>query len=363
MKGIMKQMSKSKIDENVILEELKKVNDPELGRSIVDLGMVNKISQKDGTVHIEIKLTIMGCPLKHRFQEDISAALMPLDGVEKVELSFTEMKPQERANLTRRMTGQATSELFDKTKAKYVIGIASGKGGVGKSTVTVNLAYALKNAGYSVGIVDTDVYGFSIPRMMGANDLPTVIDDVMIPVTKDGIKIISMGFFINEDQAVLWRGPLLHKTVVQFLTQVYWDKLDFLLIDLPPGTGDVTLSIAQTVPDAYMLVVTTPQPAASGVAQRVAELSTKANFKLLGVVENMSYFIAPDGSKQYIFGEGGGQKLSVKLNQPLLGQVPLETIVREGGDKGTPVSSDGNGEAADMFRTIAEKIIESLNSK
>jgi len=356
-------MSKQKIDENTILEALKKVNDPELGRSIVDLGMVNKISQNDGTVQVEIKLTIAGCPLKHRFQEDVTAALMPLEGIEKVKLSFTEMKPQERSNLTRKMTGQATSELFDKTKAKYVIGIASGKGGVGKSTVTVNLAYALKNAGYSVGIIDADVYGFSIPRMMGVNDIPTVIEDVMIPVAKDGIKIISMGFFINEDQAVLWRGPLLHKTVVQFLTQVYWDKLDFLLIDLPPGTGDVTLSIAQTVPDAYMLVVTTPQPAASGVAQRVADLSTKANFKLLGVIENMSYFIAPDGSKQFIFGEGGGQKLSVKLNQPLLGQIPLETIVREGGDMGKPVSSYGNSEAAKVLNNIAEKIIGKLNGK
>ncbi|MCP4582560.1 MAG: Mrp/NBP35 family ATP-binding protein [candidate division Zixibacteria bacterium] len=355
-------MSKNTIDDNTILEALQSVNDPEIGRSIVDLGMVNKINRKNGTVKIEIKLTIMGCPLKHRFEEDVTAALMPLEGVDKVELSFIAMKPQERANLTKKMTGRATSEMFDKTKAKHVIGIASGKGGVGKSTVTVNLAYALKDAGYRVGIIDADVYGFSVPRMMGASELPTVIDDAMIPVTKDDIKIMSMGFFINEDQAVLWRGPMLHKTVVQFLTQVYWDNLDFLLIDLPPGTGDITLSIAQTVPDAHMLVVTTPQPAASGVAQRVAELSKKANFKLLGVVENMSYFTAPDGSRQNIFGEGGGRLLSTKLDQPLFGQIPLETKVREGGDMGQPISSNGDSEAAKSFKEITEKILEKLKN-
>ena len=349
------------IDEKEIIDALKQVNDPELGRSIIDLGMVSRIDQEDGVVKITIKLTIAGCPLKYKFQEDISSALTKIDGIEKVELEFTAMKPQERANLAKKMTGKASSSLFDDAKVKNVIAIASGKGGVGKSTVTVNLAYALKNAGYSVGVIDTDVYGFSIPRMIGSNDVPTVIDDAMIPVTKDDIKFISMGCFLDEDQAVLWRGPMLHKTVTQFLTRVYWDKLDYLLIDLPPGTGDVTLTISQTVKEANLLVVTTPQPAASSVAQRVAELSRKTNFKLLGIIENMSYFIAPDGSKHHIFGEGGGNALAAKLKLPLLGQIPLETTVREGGDNGVPVCSLDNGKAAEILKQIAEKIVRKLD--
>jgi ATP-binding protein involved in chromosome partitioning len=348
----------AKVDENRIIEALKTVNDPELGRSIIDLDMVEKLSQSDGTVKLTIKLTIPGCPLKHKFQEDIDAVLLPIEGIDKVELNFSSMKPQERANLTKKMTGQAESPVFDDIKIKNVIAIASGKGGVGKSTVTVNLAYALKKAGYKVGVLDSDVYGFSIPRMIGVDAVPTVIEEAMIPVDKDGIKVMSMGFFLNEDQAVIWRGPMLHKTVVQFLTQVYWDKLDYLLIDLPPGTGDVTLSVSQTVAEAYLLVVTTPQPAASGVAQRVAELSQKANFKMLGIIENMSYFVAPDGSKQYIFGEGGGRVLSSKLNIPLLAQVPLETSVREGGDLGKPVASGGDGTAAKAFHEAAAKVAE-----
>ena len=352
--------SKTDIEESVIIEALKKVEDPELRRSIVDLGMVENISQKNGTVNITIKLTIAGCPLKEKITRDVTAALKAIDGIKEVKLEFTSMTPQERTALTKKMTGQATSVLFDDAKIKNVIAIASGKGGVGKSTVTVNLAYALKNAGHTVGVIDADVYGFSVPRMMGVNGLPTVIEDAMIPITKDGIKVISMGFFVEEDQAVIWRGPMLHKAVTQFLTQVFWDKLDFLLIDLPPGTGDVTLSIAQTVPQAHLMVVTTPQPAAAGVAQRVAELSKKANFQLLGVVENMSYFLAPDGSKQYIFGEGGGKALAVKLAQPLLGQIPLETIVREGSDSGDPVCISNRGMAAKEINTIAENVIRLL---
>lgn len=355
--------NKMKVTDDKILEALKGVNDPELGRSIVDLGMVEKIEQDNGTVKITVKLTISDCPLKYRFDDDIKAALLPVEGIEKVEVGFSSMNQQEREALTQKMTGQVKSDIFDDARVKNIIAVASGKGGVGKSTVAVNLAYALKNAGYSVGIIDSDVYGFSIPRMMGVKALPTVIDETMIPVTKDGIKVISMGFFLEEDQAVLWRGPLLHKTVVQFLTQVYWDKLDFLLIDLPPGTGDVTLSISQTVNQTHLLVVTTPQPAAFSVAQRVAELSKKANFNLLGVIENMSYFISPDGSKQYIFGEGGGKFLADKMNTALLGQIPLEQAIREGGDLGKPITDSEGGQASREFKTIAEKIIEMLVKK
>jgi ATP-binding protein involved in chromosome partitioning len=346
------------IDKQKIIEALTPINDPEIGRSIVDLGMVSDISQHNGTVEITIKLTIEGCPLKHKFQEDVTNALMPLAGIEEVKIKFTSMNPQERANLTKKMTGQSASELFDNAKIKNVIAVASGKGGVGKSTVTVNLAYALKNLGYSVGIVDADVYGFSIPRMMGTNDLPTVIDDAMMPVVKDGIKIVSMGFFLEEDQAVIWRGPMLHKTITQFLTQVYWDELDFLLIDLPPGTGDITISIAQIIKGANLLVITTPQPAAVNVAQRVAEMTTKVDLKMLGVIENMSHFADNDGNIQYIFGKGGGQALAEKLKKPLFGQIPLEISIREGGDTGKPVGLSGKGKAADEFKKIAESIIK-----
>jgi ATP-binding protein involved in chromosome partitioning len=353
----------SKINQDDILNALKTVNDPELHRSIVDLGMVGQIEENNGIVKINIKLTVPGCPLKHKIHEDVTAALSKIEGITKVDLEFSYMTPEERMALTGKMTGQSQSPLFDDAKIKHVVAVASGKGGVGKSTVTVNLAYALKNAGFSVGVVDADVYGFSIPRMMGVQTLPTVIDETMIPVIKDGIKVMSMGFFVEEDQAVIWRGPMLHKAIVQFLTQVFWDKLDYLLIDLPPGTGDVTLSISQTINEAQLLVVTTPQPAAANVAQRVGELAKKANFKLLGVVENMSYFIAPDGSHQYIFGNGGGQELATKLQCELFCQVPLDTAIREGGDTGKPVASIKMNKAAKEFELLAEKVNKRLAKK
>jgi ATP-binding protein involved in chromosome partitioning len=355
--------NKFAVNEKIILEALKGVEDPELHRAIVDLNMVDKIEYSDGIVDIKIKLTVPGCPLKHKIGDDVTAALKKIPGVEKVNLEFSYMTPEERTTLTAKMTGQTSSPIFDDAKIGNIIAVASGKGGVGKSTVTVNLAYALKNAGYSVGVIDADVYGFSIPRMMAVNSLPTVIDETMIPVIKDGIKVMSMGFFVEEDQAVIWRGPMLHKVIVQFLTQVFWDKLDFLLIDLPPGTGDVTLSIAQTVRESYLLVVTTPQPAASGVAQRVVELAKKANFRMLGIVENMSYFIAPDGSKQYIFGEGGGKELAAKLGEPLFCQIPLETAVREGGDSGKPIATTHIGQASLEFKVLADKICKALVKK
>jgi len=348
------------VDEKAILEALRKVNDPELNRSIVDLGMVGRIEGSDGNVRVQIKLTVPGCPLKHKIDGDIRAALAVIPDIKEVTVEFSIMSPEERIALTGKISGQSKSPIFDDVRVKNVIAVASGKGGVGKSTVTANLACALKNAGYTVGVVDADVYGFSIPRMMGVNALPTVIDETIIPVIKNGIKIISMGFFVEEDQAVLWRGPMLHKAIVQFLTQVFWDKLDFLLIDLPPGTGDVTLSIAQTIKESHLLIVTTPQPAAAGVAQRVAELSRKANFRILGVVENMSYFVSANGDKQAIFGEGGGQELAQKLNRPLLARIPLETAIREGGDTGIPVTESAKGEGPAIFKSLAEKITKIL---
>lgn len=353
---------KSAVDEKTIIEALRKVNDPELNRSIVDLGMVGKIESDSGDIRIHIKLTVPGCPLRHKIDEDIKAAIGSLPEIKSVTTEFSVMTPEERMALTGKMTGQSKSPIFDDARVKNVIAVASGKGGVGKSTVTVNLACALKNAGYSVGVVDADVYGFSIPKMLGVNSLPTVIDETMIPVMKNGIKVISMGFFVEEDQAVLWRGPMLHKAIVQFLTQVFWDRLDFLLIDLPPGTGDVTLSIAQTIKESQLLIVTTPQPAAASVAQRVAELAKKANFRILGIVENMSYFVGSDGKKQHIFGEGGGQELAQKLNQPLLARIPLDIAIREGGDRGIPVTESKLGQGYEQFKNLAEKIAKTLKT-
>lgn len=354
---------KPQINKEDILNALKAVDDPELHRSIVDLGMVGQIEENDGKVKINIKLTVPGCPLKHKIHADVTDALSKVEGITKVDLEFSYMTPEERTALTGKMTGQTQSPIFDDAKVKNIIAVASGKGGVGKSTITVNLAYALKNAGYSVGVIDADVYGFSIPRMMGVQTLPTVIDETMIPVIKDGIKVMSMGFFVEEDQAVIWRGPMLHKAIVQFLTQTFWDKLDFLLIDLPPGTGDVTLSISQTVKESQLLVVTTPQPAAANVAQRVGELAKKANFTILGVVENMSYFIAPDNSRQYIFGQGGGRELADKLGCELFCQIPLDTAIREGGDQGAPVTATKKNQAAQEFELLAEKINKRLAIK
>lgn len=351
-------MGKMKIDKDKILNRLADVQDPELRRSIVDLGMVEKIEVDGAIVRLTIKLTIQGCPLKDRITKDVKSALSDMHEIEEVFISFSTMSAEERGKLTASLKGTDPAEQFKAKRVGSVILVASGKGGVGKSTVTANLAVAASLDGLKVGVLDADIHGFSIPRILGVSGRPTIIDNTIIPLEASGIRVISMGFFIDESKAVIWRGPMIHKAVSQFLGDVFWDDLDLLFVDLPPGTGDVALSLAQILPGVDAVLVTTPQPGAYMVASRIARLAEKSNIRMLGVVENMSYFIGQDGSREYIFGSGGGKELSEKLHVPLLGQIPLETAVREGGDLGRPiVLSDGDSPAASELRKTASSVI------
>lgn len=326
------------LDKNIIIAALKEIHDPELHRSIVELDMVKDVSISDGYVKVEILLTIAGCPLQKKINSDINTKLMALAGVDKVDVKLEVMNDQQRAALRQKLSGGVkTAPLFGGRRPKQIIAVASGKGGVGKSTVTANLAVALAQTGATVGVLDADVYGFSIPRMLGVQGQPTVVGEMIIPIERNGIRVISMGFFVDEDAPIIWRGPMLHKAIQQFMTDVHWGELDYLLIDLPPGTGDVSLTIAQSLPEARLIVVTTPQPAATNVAVRVARLAERTHLKVMGVIENMSYYITPQGEQIAIFGNGGGQHLADLLAVPLLGQIPLEPLLREGSDKGKPI--------------------------
>lgn len=352
-------MGNNKIDTELVMSKLKEVDDPELNRSIVELGMVEKVEADKNKLTLKIKLTIAGCPLKHKIQKDIENAMADIPGVEELKIEFSTMTEEERRNITKQLKGKDPAESFAKKGVKNVILVASGKGGVGKSTVTANLAVATARMGHKVGVLDADIYGFSIPRILGAQGRPTVLDNNIIPLESHGVKVISMGFFIDESEAVAWRGPMIHKAVTQFLADVYWDNLDYLFVDLPPGTGDVALSLAQTVPGVHAVLVTTPQAGAYMVASRIGQLVEKFDIRMIGVIENMSYFLAPGGQKEYIFGSGGGKELAQRMGIPLLGQIPLETSVREGGDTGKPVAlSDNSMPATEEFKKIAEKVIE-----
>ena len=356
-----------------IFEALEPVQDPELNRSIVELGMVKNVIVDSDQVIIEVLLTIAGCPLKAKIENDISEALLGTNKISKVQVNFGVMNDEERAKVRELVHGDPASTAgsqpahghaegrvipFADTSCKTrVLLIASGKGGVGKSSVTANLAISLANREKSVGIVDADVWGFSIPRMLGIDKPPTVIDDLLIPPRVHGVKAISMGFFAREDQPVIWRGPMLHKALEQFLTDVFWDDLDYLLIDLPPGTGDIALSLAQFLPRSELYVVTTPQPAAQKVAQRAAFMAKNVNLEVKGVIENMSWFTGDDDKRYYIFGHGGGEDLANRLEVPLLGQIPLVQELREGSDSGKPLAAtDPNSEAGKVFAQIVETI-------
>ena len=356
-----------------IYEALKPVQDPELNRSIVDLGMVKSVSVDSHQVTVEILLTIAGCPLKAKIENDISEALLETNQIDKVQVNFGVMSDEERAKVRELVHGDPASTagsqpahghaegrvipFADPSCKTRVLLIASGKGGVGKSSVSANLAISLANRGKSVGIVDADVWGFSIPRMLGIDKPPTVIDDLLIPPRVHGVKAISMGFFAREDQPVIWRGPMLHKALEQFLTDVFWDDLDYLLIDLPPGTGDIALSLAQFLPRSELYVVTTPQPAAQKVAQRAAYMAKNVNLEVKGVIENMSWFTGDDDKRYYIFGHGGGEDLANRLEVPLLGQIPLVQELREGSDSGKPLAATKpDSEAGKVFAEIVETI-------
>jgi len=365
------------VTEAVVVEALRPVQDPELHRSIVDLDMVRQVSIDGVHVQVLIALTIPGCPLRNEIQRRVTEAVVALDGVEEVGLDFTHMTDDERAALSQRLNGNpgATAgsqpahghaegrviPFADPSSRTRVLLIASGKGGVGKSSVTTNLSVALAQRGRSVAIIDADVWGFSIPRMLGIDRAPVLIDNMLVPPDAHGVRAISMGFFAEEDQPVIWRGPMLHKALEQFLTDVFWDEPDFLVVDLPPGTGDIALSLAQFLPRAEVYVVTTPQPAAQRVAQRAAFMAQKVNLEVKGIIENMSWFTGDDGKRYELFGAGGGSDLAQRLEVPLLGQVPLVPELRQGGDTGLPlVVSNPDGEAAQIFANIAGRIDSEL---
>ncbi|GAA1768804.1 Mrp/NBP35 family ATP-binding protein [Nostocoides vanveenii] len=341
------------------------VDDPEIRKPITDLGMVEEVRiDDDGAVFLRILLTVAACPLKDTLTKDSTAALMKVPGVSSVRVDLGVMSDEQRATLRSTLRGGAPEKEIPFAKPgtlTRVYAIASGKGGVGKSSVTANLAAALAQQGLKVGVVDADIYGFSIPRMLGVTGTPTQVDDMILPPIAHEVKVISIGMFVPGNQPVVWRGPMLHRALNQFLADVFWGDLDILLLDLPPGTGDVAISVAQLIPNAEILVVTTPQTAAAEVAERAGSIAVQTRQRIVGVVENMSWLELPDGSRQEIFGSGGGAAVSQSLTRltgadvPLLGQIPLDTTLRVGADEGTPVVlGNPTSPAATALRAIAK---------
>ncbi|WP_228430829.1 Mrp/NBP35 family ATP-binding protein [Baekduia soli] len=343
-----------------IQQALTAVIDPELHENIVELGMVRSIDiAADGAVAVTVSLTTPGCPIRSHFQNGVTKAVQDL-GVAKVSVAFDVLSDAEKGDLQRKLGRGGNLPSGALAQVQNVICIGSGKGGVGKSTLTANLAAALAADGKKVGILDADVWGYSIPRMFGlGSDRPPVSPErKILPLESHGVKIMSIGFFVAEDSAVVWRGPMLHKALTQFLEDVDWGELDFLLVDLPPGTGDVSMTLAQLLPDAKFLLVTTPQPTAQKVARRAAEMAHKVSLDIAGVVENMSAFTTPSGERFAIFGEGGGQELADELDVPMLGKVPLTMPLREQADAGAPlVGTNPDDPAAQAIRQAARGLI------
>jgi len=344
-----------------VMKALEAVIDPELRQNIVELGMVRSLElHADGVADITVSLTTAGCPIRNHFQTSVAQEARKVEGVAHVNVSFDVLSEREKGALQQKLgrsDGLPTGAL---ARVDNVICVGSGKGGVGKSTLTANLAAALASEGRRVGVLDADVWGYSIPRMFGlGSDRPPVSPQrKILPMEAGGVKVMSIGFFVQEDSAVVWRGPMLHKALTQFLEDVDWGTLDFLLIDLPPGTGDVSMTLAQLLPQAKFLIVTTPQPTAQKVARRSAEMAHKVSLEIAGVVENMSGFTTPDGERYPIFGEGGGQELADELDVPLLGRVPLTMALREQADAGTPlVAVDPDDPAAQATRQVARGLI------
>jgi ATP-binding protein involved in chromosome partitioning len=353
--------------EEAIQAALATVDDPEIKRPITDLGMVKGFTVGSGLVKVELLLTVAGCPLRDKLTNDITAAVTRIPGITAVDIDFGVMTEEQRKALQTTLRGGGTAEpvipFAQPGSRTRVYAVASGKGGVGKSSVTVNLAAALAKRGLSVGVVDADIYGHSVPRMLGVEGKPTRVEDMIMPPQSHGVKVISIGMFTAGNAAVVWRGPMLHRALQQFLADVYWGELDVLLLDLPPGTGDVAISLAQLLPNAEILVVTTPQAAAAEVAERAGAIALQTHQRLVGVIENMSWLELPDGSRMELFGAGGGAAVAESLTRtvgasvPLLGQIPLDTLVREAGDSGTPVVlSDPDAPAAQALEAVASRL-------
>jgi ATP-binding protein involved in chromosome partitioning len=353
--------------EQAVRAALATVDDPEIHKPITDLGMVKGVEiTPDGRALVGVYLTVAGCPMRSTITSRVTEAVSKVAGVTGVEVELDVMSDEQRHELRRNLRGDTADPVIPFAQPgslTRVYCVASGKGGVGKSSVTVNLAAAMAAKGLKVGVVDADIYGHSVPRMLGTSDRPTKVDDMIMPPQAHGVKVISIGMFTPGNDAVVWRGPMLHRALQQFLADVFWGDLDVLLLDLPPGTGDIAISTAQLVPNAELLVVTTPQTAAAEVAERAGSIALQTRQRLAGVVENMSWMELPDGTRMEVFGSGGGQVVADSLTRaigapvPLLGQVPLETRLRECGDTGTPiVLSEPESPAAQALRAVAEKL-------
>ncbi|WP_177320712.1 Mrp/NBP35 family ATP-binding protein [Lentzea waywayandensis] len=350
-----------------VRKALSGVQDPEIRRPITEIGMVKDVEVgADGVVVVGIFLTVAGCPMRDKITKDVTAAVTALDGVSSVRVDLDVMSDAQRTELRKTLRGGAEEPVIPFAQPgslTRVYCVASGKGGVGKSSVTVNLAVSMAARGLSVGIVDADIYGHSIPRMLGADGRPTQVEKMIMPPQAHGVKVISIGMFTPGNTPVVWRGPMLHRALQQFLADVFWGDLDVLLIDLPPGTGDIAISVAQLVPNAEILVVTTPQQAAAEVAERAGSIALQTRQRLAGVIENMSWLEMPDGSRMEVFGTGGGAAVAESLTKaigsdvPLLGQVPLDPRLRENGDSGTPiVQAVPDSAAAQVLTGIATKL-------
>ncbi|MDQ0340223.1 ATP-binding protein involved in chromosome partitioning [Caldalkalibacillus uzonensis] len=368
------------LTEQNILDALKEVKDPELNKSLVELNMIRNIQvDQDNNVSLTVVLTISGCPLKATIEQDVVNKLKEI-GANQVELTFGSMTDQERAALAQRLRAEAgggqsgqggqvqghtaISPLLASDSKTQFIAVTSGKGGVGKSTVTVNLATALARMGKRVGVIDADIYGFSVPDMMGIKQRPTVIDEVILPVEKHRVKVMSMGFFVEDNSPVIWRGPMLGKMLRNFFSEVHWGELDYMILDLPPGTGDVALDVHTMIPQSKEIIVTTPHATAAFVAARAGAMALKTNHEILGVVENMAYYQLPDGSKDYIFGRGGGEKLANELKTELLAQVPLGQPDREASvDNPSPSIYPAESLIGRIYTQMAENIVQRLEVK
>ncbi|MFL6149326.1 MAG: Mrp/NBP35 family ATP-binding protein [Pseudonocardiaceae bacterium] len=346
---------------------LNEVHDPEINRPITELGMVKDVTvATDGTAKVAVWLTVAGCPMRDTITSRVTTAVSAVPGIRDVQVELDVMSDAQRTALRQQLRGTTEEPRIpfaEPGSLTRVYCIASGKGGVGKSSVTVNLAVAMADRGLSVGVVDADIYGHSVPGMLGTTARPTQVEKMIMPPTAHGVKVISIGMFTKDNTPVVWRGPMLHRALQQFLADVFWGDLDVLLLDLPPGTGDIAISVAQLIPNAEILVVTTPQRAAAEVAQRAGSIALQTRQRLIGVVENMSWLEMPDGSRNHLFGSGGGQVVADALTRslgsevPLLGQIPLDPRLRETGDAGTPlVLADRSSPASVVLRGIAERL-------
>jgi ATP-binding protein involved in chromosome partitioning len=346
-------------DRDTVMKALEAVIDPELKRSVVELDMVRGVEIEGGRVDVTIALTVPGCPLRASFEQQVDQALAPIEGVETVELSFDVMSPEEKAALTTKLRGGVAERTpgISVDAGTRVVAIVSGKGGVGKSTLSANLAAAFSKLGHRTGVLDADVYGFSIPTMLGIYQRPVVVDKMIVPPVRGDLKVMSIGFFLDDNTPIMWRGPMLHRALEQFLTDVHWGELDTLVVDMPPGTGDVAISLGQLLPRAEAVVVTTPHKAAQQVAVRAAQMAQKTNMRVLGVAENMSYLTRNGGGREELFGTGGGEALAAEVGAPLLARIPFDPRLGAYADEGEPmVIAAPDEEVSRAITGLAESI-------